>query len=261
MRPAWEVHVNVLALRPESTPNAPARVSLFAVGDVPAFLADLDPPAQSVSRPELLPLGGVDMVVVTGTAEAPADQLLRRVRERLPHVDTICLVPDLNDVREVALLQSGACLALDVNASEVLHRARFNRHYQATSLRVRLRNADPAGDGDGEAHARHLAALSFASRLLTTITDETEVFQRLVEIVARELSSRRVSLMQVNREAGLLEMRVAVGIPKEVVRAARPRLGQGLTPLHPLQQRQDESQDSTRSGGIRRSRPEGAGYF
>ena len=43
--------------------------------------------------------------------------------------------------------------------------------------------------------------------------------------------------------------------------AAARRRYLGLPALHPLQQRQDESQDSTRSGGIRCSRSEGAGYF
>lgn len=76
--------------------------------------------------------------------------------------------------------------------------------------------------------SRHHAALSLASHLLSTLHDENELFQRLVEILARELNSRRVSLMRVNREAGVLEMRAAVGIPQEVFALARPRIGEGI---------------------------------
>ena len=195
---------------------------------VPAFLEQIEPALHQVVSPELLPLRGVDVVVATTGPEASGENLLRRIRERCPRADVVFLVPDLNELREVALLQSGAGLVLDLDASDVLKRARFVRLHEAVSHRVHLRNADPGPDPDDAAHGRRLMALSFASRLMTTVQDESEVFQRLVEIVARELSSRRVSLMQVNRDAGVLEMRVAVGIPRDIIRAARPRLGEGI---------------------------------
>jgi signal transduction histidine kinase len=227
---AREASVTVLALRPESTPRPASQVSLWWVGAgaLPAFLERIDPAPHVAPRPEMLPLRGVDLVVAETSLENPAEGLLKRIRERCPRADVVFLVPDLNDVREVALLQSGAGLVLDANAPDTLKRARFFRLHQSTGHRVHLRNADPGPDADDDVQGRRLMALSFASRLMTTVQDETEIFQRLVEVVARELASKRVSLMQVNREAGVLEMRVAVGIPKEIIRAARPRLGQGI---------------------------------
>jgi signal transduction histidine kinase len=218
------------ALRNDNTPRPEAVVGTWWVGarPLPTFLDGIIPPVQATDRAEFLPLRGVDVAVAEVTADPGPERLIERIRERCPHADVVLVAAGLDAERESSLLELGAALALDADAPDRLKRARFARLHQAATQRIQLRNADPGSDADDAAHGRRLMALSFASRLMTTVQDEMEVFQRLVEIVARELSSGRVSLMQVNREAGVLEMRVAVGLPKEVIRTARPRIGQGI---------------------------------
>jgi len=195
---------------------------------LPTFLDGVVPPVQIAERADFLPLQGVDVVVVELGTDHGSEHPIEQIRERYPRAALVLVCAGLDAERESCLLELGAALVLDAGAPDRLKRARFARLHDSTTQRSLLRNADPGGGTDDTAHGRQLMALSFASRLMTTVQDEMEGFQRLVEIVARELSSRRVSLMQVNREEGILEMRVAVGLPKEVIHAARPSIGQGI---------------------------------
>ena len=74
-------------------------------------------------------------------------------------------------------------------------------------------------------------ALELASQSLTSAHSEALIFQRLVNIVAEQLHSDRVSLLSVEREQGVLQMRAAHGIPEHVVAQARPRIGEGIAGL------------------------------
>ena len=108
---AREAFVTVLALRPDSTPRPASQVSLWWVGAgaLPTFLERIEPAPHLALRPEMLPLRGVDLVVAETSPEHTAESLIKRIRERCPRADVVFLVPDLNDVREVALLGPGSC--------------------------------------------------------------------------------------------------------------------------------------------------------
>ena len=224
--------MSVVHLRRETSPLPESRPALWWVGGSPGPLTEaLDRPPHRVDSPENLPLHGAELVCLEapGPDGASAEQLARRVRERCGDPELVVVLSTVDAFRETALLEFGFALVLTADTEPALARARLRRVESSALARVRLRQADPtAQDGDDDAHGRRLMALSFASRLLTTVQDENETFQRLVDIVARELHSDRVSLMQLDRETGVLEMRCAVGIPKEVVRNARSRLGEGI---------------------------------
>lgn len=79
--------------------------------------------------------------------------------------------------------------------------------------------------------ARKLFALELASQSLSSAHDEEEIYQTLVDIVADQLMSERVSLLSVERDLGCLKMRAAHGISEQVVARARPRIGEGIAGL------------------------------
>ena len=219
-------------MRGEATPPPEFRPALWWVGGalVPALSA-LSRTPQRVATPEALPLSGVDIVCVDAPSPdgASAEALARRVRDRCGEPEIIAVLAQSDAARETALLEAGFALVVTHDADPNLTRARIRKVEHAATTRARLRQADPTSEsGDDEAHGRRLMALSFASRLLTTVHDENETFQRLVDIVARELNSERVSLMQLDRESGTLEMRCAVGIEGDIVRRARGRIGVGI---------------------------------
>ncbi len=79
-----------------------------------------------------------------------------------------------------------------------------------------------------EASEQRVEALEIGSKALRELHDEKQIFQRLVEIVAKELHSDRVSILRVFPERGELQMIAAHGIPPEIVAQARPKIGEGI---------------------------------
>lgn len=75
---------------------------------------------------------------------------------------------------------------------------------------------------------RRVEALEVGSKALSELHDEAQIFQRLVEIVAQELHSERVSILRVFADRGELQMISAHGIPPEIVAQARPKIGEGI---------------------------------
>jgi signal transduction histidine kinase len=172
----------------------------------------LPPPVQA--EPEQLPSDAKAVVLRARDADS-ARATLAQIWERAPRSRVAVLLDVAPDAaHEADLLDAGVTLVLDVAHPLALRRLRA----LTDGLRV------PGGDSDG----KRQRALSIASTLLETINDEAETFQFLVEIVARELNSQRVSLLQVEQAAGVLVMRAAVGIPAEVIAVARPRIGEGI---------------------------------
>ena len=78
------------------------------------------------------------------------------------------------------------------------------------------------------ATTQRVEALEVGSKALSELHDESQIFQRLVEIVAKELHSERVSILRVFPERGELQMIAAHGIPAEIVAKARPKIGEGI---------------------------------
>ena len=79
-----------------------------------------------------------------------------------------------------------------------------------------------------ESSKRRVEALEVGSKALRELHDESQIFQKLVEIVAQELNSDRVSILRVFPERGELQMIAAHGIPPEIVAQARPKIGEGI---------------------------------
>ncbi len=214
--------------RPERLPG----VWWIGAGGPPAWLAQAGHRVDVAREPAELPLEGVDVVLLFASTEWPGGTagLLHAARLRCPHAELVVLARDVSPAAEVRLLRGGAALVLDDRIEPDLAAARLEQVLALVRARRTLRRVGDAqvASCSEEEYGKRLMALSFASRLLTTVHDENEVFQRLVDIVARELNSRRVSLMYVNREEGILEMRCAVGLPEHVIREAKPRLGEGI---------------------------------
>ncbi len=76
--------------------------------------------------------------------------------------------------------------------------------------------------------SRRQLALEVAAQLLSTLSSDQDSLQTLIEILARELNCRRVSLLWVNWEEGVLEMKAALGLPLEIISEVRPRIGEGI---------------------------------
>ncbi len=203
--------MNAATLQREPTP-AEGLLNLWCLGAPPEWLQGLAP-AIVVERADGLPSDA--SVVLLSTSLDRSAGLLGALRRRCPKARLVVITGGAGVADEASLLEQGA-LAVLPRANARLGRARLRA----------LIDALHGGQSD-QTQKRH-QALSLASHLLSTLHDESETFQRLVDIVARELHSSRVSLMQVNREAGLLAMRAAVGIPPEVVREATCRIGEGI---------------------------------
>ena len=78
------------------------------------------------------------------------------------------------------------------------------------------------------ASTQRVEALEVGSKALSELHDEAQIFQRLIEIVAKELFSERVSILRVFPEQGELHMIAAHGIPPEIVAKAKPKIGEGI---------------------------------
>ena len=63
---------------------------------------------------------------------------------------------------------------------------------------------------------------------MSELHDEAQIFQRLVQIVSKELFSERVSILRVFPEKEELHMIAAHGIPPEIVAKAKPKIGEGI---------------------------------
>lgn len=72
------------------------------------------------------------------------------------------------------------------------------------------------------------SAIEMASQALSHTYDENQTFNILVDIVATELRSSRVSLLRVDHQLKELHMRAARGIPADIMQKAKPKIGQGI---------------------------------
>ncbi|MFN3198574.1 MAG: ATP-binding protein [Bradymonadia bacterium] len=135
----------------------------------------------------------------------------------------------LTESAEVKLLEMGAEAVLSGRASERLIKARLRRVFaDQADKTVALPDSPTPPEMRAHQYNQRMMALSQASRMLTTMDDEDAIFQNLVEMVARQLKSQRVSIMSVDREAGELQMTAAVGIPAHVIKEARSKIGEGI---------------------------------
>ena len=213
----------VVQLKREVTPEPEVVLNLWWLSArvAPSWLADLAP-VVGCEEVSALPLDA-PLVVVQAAGDIEAFILLAQVRARCDRARVALLSPGVDAAQEAELLDAGATVVADPGRTH-LARARVRALVEAI--------AGPAVERDGDDPNLELekrqAALTVASHLLSTLHDEDETFQRLVEIVGRELNSRRVSLMQLDREVGVLQMKAAVGIPAVVVKAARTRVGEGI---------------------------------
>ena len=222
----------VVTFQPEFTPALTTSASVVFIGDeTPAlWLMDGGTAAWHVTTPELLPERGVDVVVlrVKGPPELEASDLIRRVKARCEPSLWVCVVDQDTITDELKLLALGVSLVLAADVDPRLASARLLAVVRAGLNRSQLRRVESEPDGDDGAHGRRLLALSFTSRLLHSVTDEAEIFQRLIEVISRELHSARVSLMRVDHDAGELRIQCAVGLDASVISSARPRIGEGI---------------------------------
>lgn len=221
-------------IRDQTAPGAEATMNAWWLGSAaPGWLEPHTGRLHVLQLAEDLPPRGVDLIGLSVRDETVGCALLDSIQSRCGDTSIVVELTHWTPDGEAALLDSGASCVLDARCSESLRAARLRRLVDQARSSAALRRSGQMLEGDGPAvdsrfHRKRLMALTFASRLLTTVHDEEEIFQRLVEIVARELHSGRVSLMHVNRELGVLEMRSAVGISREVMLKARPALGQGI---------------------------------
>ena len=151
------------------------------------------------------------IVIIPVADDISAQQAIHRTKQHGRRL-VLLIKADLDERR---LLEAGANLVISAQQADLAH-ARLSRFIETV---IPLRDPSQRTRQD---------ALVVASHLLSTVYDEEETFRHLVDILARELNSHRVSLMQVNRAEGLLEMRCAVGVPDDVLRSARAQIGEGI---------------------------------
>ena len=149
----------------------------------------------------------------------------------------LCSVASLDNVKtlsqehrlmRVAVVESGAAdhsLSLaDDYISSTAQELEILRLFKLGSLwRERQQLKDQLS-----ASQQRVEALEIGSKALSELHDEGQIFQRLVEIVAKELNSERVSILRVFADQGYLQMIAAHGIPPEIVAQARPKIGEGI---------------------------------
>lgn len=202
------------ALSATVTPRPDPVLNVWWIGaQSPGWLTDAAPVA-SVATVDELPTDA-DPIVARVAADG-ALALATTVRARCADARLLLLVDDLTGPVEADLLELGVTFATD--ATQVMAARRTRAVIESLGA--------PAADN--AAPERRQRAFGVASHLLATMHDERETFQQLVHIIARELHSRRVSLLQVDHGAGVLVMRAAVGISAEVMAVARPRIGEGI---------------------------------
>lgn len=188
-----------------------AVLNLWLLGEAPPWLSTVAPVIST--RPEGLPAQG-EVVLLSPPSPEALEGLVRAVEGGNSGL-LILISEPLSEAEEGALFERGI--------AAILPRDQPTR--AAAQLRALLRGrprAHQSGDG------RRQEALEVAAHLLRTLTDEKDTFQHLVEILAHELHSSRVSLLEVDWESQTLQMRAAIGLPEEVVRTARPKIGEGI---------------------------------
>ncbi len=196
------------------TPRPDPVLNVWWIGaQSPGWLTDAAPVA-TVAGVDDLPTDADP--VVARVAGADALSLTASLRARCADARLLLLVDDLTGPLEADLLEAGVTFATDAT------------HVMAPRRMRAVIGSLGAPAADNAAPERRQRAFGVASHLLATMHDERETFQQLVHIIARELHSRRVSLLQVDHGAGVLVMRAAVGISAEVMAVARPRIGEGI---------------------------------
>lgn len=156
------------------------------------------------SDAQLILLGGDEQSLLTSLPEA---------RSRSPRAQLVALI-DRPPQDEAGLLSAGASLVCVEDCP-------------LTKPRV-LALARPLCAPGDPVDRRRRAALKMASEMLGRMADTEMIFDRLIEVISHELNSTRISVLQVNRDEGVLEFRAAIGVPAEVVRTARPPIGKGI---------------------------------
>ncbi len=211
---------NVLPLSRDISPHPSPTVNLWWLGEAepPPWLGSIVPVVR-MERVESVPVDARTVCVpVSGDIEACL--MIERVFGRCDRPRVVVYGEGVG-AYELELLEAGAALVLDA-ATPGVARARLQAFLGA------MEGVSAARGPERGTHERRQAALSVASHLLATLQDEEETFQRLVEMVGRELSSGRVSLMRLDRETQTLRMRAAIGIPASVIPQVTAKVGEGI---------------------------------
>ena len=197
--------------------------------------------------PAWLAAEGLGPVQVSSVVEIPVDDAgIVLVDGGVGIANTLRLITELRRFIErtfvvvIGAPQDGIDAYLDAGATTVVSASRSPAS-AACQLRAMLRDApdlsvdasrpapnDTITELTADLYGHRLMVLAYAARLLTTMQDEDEILRRLIEVVARELDSRRVSLMSVDRERQTLHMRCAIGIADHIVRDVSQRIGEGI---------------------------------
>ncbi|MHC9544212.1 MAG: HD domain-containing phosphohydrolase [Vulcanimicrobiota bacterium] len=76
--------------------------------------------------------------------------------------------------------------------------------------------------------ARELEALYKIGTTITSSTEKKRVLTEVLKSARKLLKAKKGSLMLLNKEKGELSIEVAYGLPKKIVKIARPKLGEGI---------------------------------
>ncbi|MBU0552231.1 GAF domain-containing protein [Myxococcota bacterium] len=191
-------------------PSKNTTLNLWLIGEAPPWLASVAPVLHA--QPEDLP--GQGEVVILAPANPSARGALLSALGDDPTALLILVSGPLPSDEEEALYARGIAAILPQDQPGKA----------AAQLRALLRSRPRPRAGE----QRRREALEVAAHLLRTLTDEKDTFHHLVEILARELRSQRVSLLEVDWESQTLQMRAAIGLSEEVIRTARPKVGEGI---------------------------------
>ena len=142
-------------------------------------------------------------------------QDLEAARQRYPQSMLVCV-------------RDGSSEPWPTLADEVINRGADHVTRRALWRRVDRWRSEARLRHQLTASEQRVEALEVAGRALSELHDESEIFARLVEVVAEQLCSDRVSILRVFAERGELQMIAARGIPPEVVAQARPQIGEGI---------------------------------
>jgi len=164
------------------------------------------------------------LILLVGPSIAEAILCLPDEVERMRDEETDCVIIALQDKELSAELRWGE----GAMADELMWPSSSARELELALTRIKLRAAYVRRH---QLMGRRALALELASQSLSNAHDEEVIYQTLVDIVAEQLMSERVSLLSVERALGELRMRAAHGIPKEVVARARPKIGEGIAGL------------------------------
>lgn len=193
--------------------SAPAAVEVMKQGGIDLVLTDMHMPGSSgldlieeIKRID----DSVPVILITGypSVNTAVDAMKRGAVDFLPKPFDFNMVAHMvrKALQERRLRQENRRLQADVNKAAVIEM--LNRE-----LNSKL---------------EELTRLYSISEAMTQFMDTDQIFEQIVQLASEVTGAQRVSVMLLERGRKTLKFRAAIGVPPDVLRTTRVRIGEGI---------------------------------